>query len=197
MDSTQPTFVWASEHQKAFDALKVALTTAPVLGYPDFNREFILETDASLRGLGAVLSQIEENGKVHVIANASWTLRPSKKSMHNYSSAKLEQLALKWAVTEKFRDYLLGSKFTVYTDNNSPSIFQTSKLGASQINWLSKLALFDFNIIYRLGKMHQAADALSQHPEPNCKLESDSDSDDPVVLSFATVCGICGICHCL
>ena len=73
MDLTQPTFVWASEHQKAFDTLKAALTTAPVLGYPNFNREFILETDASLRGLGAVLSQVDENDKVHVIAYASQT----------------------------------------------------------------------------------------------------------------------------
>ena len=84
-DVTQSTFVWASEHQKAFNTLKLALTTAPVLGYPNFNREFILETDASLRGLGAVLSKIDENGKVHVIAYASQTLRPSEKSMHNYS----------------------------------------------------------------------------------------------------------------
>ena len=112
--------------------------------------------------------------------------------MHNYSSAKLELLALKWAVTEKFRDYLLGSKFTVYTDNNPLAYVQTSKLGASQICWLSKLALFDFNIIYRSGKTNQATDALSQCPEPNCKLESDSDSnsDDPVMLSYATICDI-------
>ena len=73
MDLTQPPFVWASEHQKAFDTLKVALTTAPVLGYPNFNREFILETDASLRELGAVLSQVDETSKVHVIAYASDT----------------------------------------------------------------------------------------------------------------------------
>ena len=64
MDLTQSTFIWASEHQTAFDALKVALTTAPVLGYPDFNREFILETDAPLRGMGAILSQVDENSKV-------------------------------------------------------------------------------------------------------------------------------------
>ena len=100
MDLTQPTFVWVSEHQKAFATLKVALTIAPVLGYPDFNREFILETDASLRGLGAVLSQIDENGKVHVIAYASQTLRPSEESMHNYSTTKLDLLTLKWAVTK-------------------------------------------------------------------------------------------------
>ena len=192
LDLTQPTFLWATEHQKAFDALKVALTTVPVLGYPDFNREFILETDASLRGLGAVLSHVDEAGKVHVIAYASQTLRPSEKSMCNYSSAKLELLALKWAVTKKFRDYLLGSKFTVYTDHNPLAYVQTSKLGASQICWLSKLALFGFNIMYRSGKTNQAADALSQHPEPHCKLESDSDSnsDDPVMLSYATICTI-------
>ena len=93
---------------------------------------------------------------------------------------------------QKFRDYLLGLKFTVYTDNNPLAYIQTSKLGTSQIHWLSKLALLNFNIIYRLGKTNQAADALSQHPEPNCKLESDSDSDsdDPVVLSYATMCDI-------
>ena len=194
LEVTIPKFVWASEHQKAFHALKLALTTAPVLGYPDFEREFILKTDASLRGLGAVLSPVDDLGKTHIIAYASRTLRPSERSMHNYSSAKLELLALKWAVTKKFRDYLLGSKFTVYTNNNPLAYIQTSKLGASQIHWLSKLALFDFNIIYRSGKTNQAADALSQCPEPNCKLESDDDSNndssDQVVLSYATICDI-------
>ena len=75
------------------------------------------------------MSQLDDQGKAHIIAYASRTLRPSENSMRIYSSAKLELLALKWAVTEKFRDYLLGSKFTVYTDNNPLAYIQTSKLG--------------------------------------------------------------------
>ena len=76
-------FKWVPEHQQAFDALKEALVTAPVLGYPDFNREFMLETDSSLQGLGAVLSQQDETGRLHVIAYASQSLCPSERSMHN------------------------------------------------------------------------------------------------------------------
>ena len=64
-------FKWMQEHQWAFDALKGALVTAPVLDYPDFNREFMLEMDASLQGLGAVLSQQDETGRLCVIAYAS------------------------------------------------------------------------------------------------------------------------------
>ena len=119
------------------------------MGYPDFTREFILETDASLKGLGTVLSQQQKDGSIRVIAYASRSLRPSERSMRNYSSAKLELLALKWAITEKFWDYLLGSRFQVYMDNNPLAYIQESKLGASQIRWLSELALFDFTIKYK------------------------------------------------
>ena len=130
------------KHQEVFDALKEALSTAPVLGYPDFSKEFILEIDASLNGLGTILSQQGKDGQIHVIAYASCSLHPSERSMHNYSSAKLELLVLKWVVTEKFRDYLLGLQFQVYTDNNLLTYIMESKLGASQIQWLSELALF-------------------------------------------------------
>ena len=78
LESTKPAFVWMSEHQVALDALKIALTMAQVLGYPDFNREFILETDASLKGLGAALSQQENTSKVCAIAYTSKTLRSSE-----------------------------------------------------------------------------------------------------------------------
>ena len=103
-------FVWSKECQQEFDALKLVLTTAPVLVYPDYSKPFILETDASLKGLGAVLSQKGNEGEIRVIAYASRSLRPSKRSMWDYSSAKIELMALKWSVCEKFKDYLLGLK---------------------------------------------------------------------------------------
>ena len=184
-------FEWTTKHQEAFDALKEALSTAPVLGYPDFSREFILEIDASLKGLGAVLSQQGKDGQIHVIAYVSRSLRPSERSMCNYSSAKPELLALKWAVTEKFRDYLLGSRFQVYTDNNPLTYIMESKLRASQIWWLSELALFDFVIKYRTGRSNRAADALSCHPfNPSCDdsfAETEADSDECEVISYSLV----------
>lgn len=159
---------WTKECDDAFETLKQKLTSSPVLGYPDFKREFIVETDASMDGLGAVLSQQQENGKV-VIAYASRTLRPQERNMNNYSSMKLELLALKWAVTEKFRDYLLGSRFIVYTDNNPLSYLQTAKLGATEMRWASQLAQFNFEVKFRSGKSNRNADALSRKPIPKVR----------------------------
>ena len=85
----QRIFEWMTRHQEAFDALKEALSTAPVLGYPDFSREFILEIDASLNGLASILSQQGKDRQIRVIAYASHSLCPSKRSMCNYSSVKL------------------------------------------------------------------------------------------------------------
>ena len=128
-----------------------------------------------MKGLGTVLSQQQKDGSICVIAYASRSLRPSERSMRNYSSAKLELLVLKWAVTEKFWDYLLGSQFQVYTDNNPLAYIQESKLGASQIQWLSELALFDFTIKYQTGCSNRAADALSHHPfNPSCNFDNES-----------------------
>jgi len=95
--------------------LKKALTEAPVLGFPDFSRSFILETNTSLLGLGEVLSLQQETGPV-VLGSARRALRPSERNMNNNSSMKLELLALHWAITQKYRDLLLGAEFTVFTD---------------------------------------------------------------------------------
>lgn len=121
--------LWSEECENAFQTLKRLLVSAPVLAYADFATPFVLEIDASQAGLGAVLSQ-EQEGKRRPVAFASLGLRPSERNMSNYSSRKLEFLALKWAVTQKFREYLLGNKFVVFTDNNPLSYLQTAKLGA-------------------------------------------------------------------
>ena len=178
--SDLPEFQWTPACQEGFDQLKKALTEAPVLAYPDYSKPFILETDASLKGLGAVLSQKGDDNEIRVIAYASRSLRPSEKSMRDYSSAKIELMALKWSVCDKFKDYLLGSKFTVFTDNNPLCYIKSSKLGAAQIRWLSELALYDFDIVYRTGKSNLVADALSRRPEVEEEMEREvlPESDD-------------------
>ena len=128
-------WVWKDEQQKVFDNLKKKIMTQPpVLAYPDFSKEFELHTDASTIGLGAVLYQ---DGKV--IAYASRALTKSEK---NYSAFKLEFLALKWAITEKFKDYLALQHFTVFTDSNPLTYVLTSaKLDATGHRWASSFPL--------------------------------------------------------
>lgn len=96
------------------------------------------------------------------IVFASRSLKPTERNMSNYSSMKLELVALKWAVTEKFREYLLGHKCTVFTDNNPLSHLATAKLGATEQNWVSELAEFDLTLKYRASSQNANADALSR-----------------------------------
>ena len=114
--SAKKTFVeWTEAADSAFEHLKKLCTSTPILAYPDYKLPFVLHTDSSSEGLGAVLYQ-KQNGKLRVIAYAS---RSVSKSESHYPAHKLEFLALKWAVCEKFHEYLYGSNmFEVYTDNN-------------------------------------------------------------------------------
>ena len=155
--------LWTPKCQVAFNDLKTALISAPVLGYSDFTKPFVVELDASLDGLGAILSQDQPDGR-RVIAYASRSLRPTEKNMENYSSQKLELLALKWAVCEKFRGYLLGSFFSAYTDNNPLAHQETAKWGAVEQRWVAELAAFNYEIHYKKGRNNRAADALSRNP---------------------------------
>ena len=157
---------WDEECQQSFNTLKEKLTSTPVLAYADFSLPFILEVDASHGGLGAVLSQ-EQAGQVRPVAYASRGLRPTERNMSNYSSMKLELLALKWAMADKFREYLLGHRCIVFTDNNPLSYLATAKLGAVEQRWVAQLASFDFELRYRSGKSNRNADALSRQQEPS------------------------------
>ena len=108
--------------------------------------------------------------------------------MRDYSSAKIELMALKWSVCDKFKDYLLGSKFTDFTDNNPLCYIKSSKLGAAQIHWLSELVLYDFDIVYHSGKSNLVADALSCHPEveeeTKKEIPTESDDDEWIAVSY-------------
>ena len=94
----------SEEALEAFEALKQACMNGPVLALTDYTKDFLLETDASKEGLGAVLYQKQEDRQFHPVAYDSWALTTHEK---NYHSMKLEFLALKWAITEHFKEYLL------------------------------------------------------------------------------------------
>lgn len=139
-----------------------ALTKPPILGYPDFDQPFALHCDASQDGLGAVLYQ-RQQGKMRVIAYGSRILSHSEKRYH---SGKLEFLALKWAICERFQDYLYHApSFVVYTDNNPLTyVNTTAKLNAAGHRWVAELADYHFTIRYRPGKNNNDADGLSRMP---------------------------------
>ena len=102
---------WLDEHQQALNTLIDLVTNQPILVYPDYKEEFYIHTDASSHGLGCILYQRQE-GKIGVISFASRTFRAAEK---NYHSTKLEFLALKWGICEKFPDYLrCADHFTVF-----------------------------------------------------------------------------------
>lgn len=156
-----PPFVWTEQCQNAFETIIQRLTTHPILAYPDFSLPFTLHVDASAEGLGATLYQLQD-GKSRVIGYGSRALSASER---NYSAYKREFLALKWAIVDKFRDYLYGPKFTAITDSNPLTYLSTSaKLSPSDHRWLAALAPFDFEILYRPGPSNGDADGLSRMP---------------------------------
>lgn len=173
---------WTNECQQAFDTIIDKLTSAPVLAFADPHKPYIVHTDASCTGLGAVLYQ-EQNGKKRVIAYASRGLTQSES---RYSAHKLEFLALKWAVTEKFNDYLYGTHFTIVTDSNPLTYLLTSaKLDATSYRWLSALSTFSFSIVYRAGKHNADADGLSRMPHGELSDDLMSQKERERILSFA------------
>ena len=108
-------FRWTNPCDVAFQQLKQCLVSCPVLAYPSFDEDFVLETDASVMGLGAVLAQLQSDGFAHPIAYASCALSPSER---NYGITELETLAVVWALSH-FHYYLYGHKVTVITDHTA------------------------------------------------------------------------------
>ena len=153
---------WNEKHQERLDFLIDRLMQPGVMAYPEFEQPFVLHTDASGEGLGAVLYQ-EQGGKLRVVGYGSRTLTPAERNYHLHSG-KLEFLALKWAITDKFRDYLFyAPSFVVFTDNNPLTyVMSSAKLNATGHRWVAELADYNLTIKYRRGKSNVNADILSR-----------------------------------
>ena len=141
--------------------LKEKVQSMPVLVFPDFDKPFLLETDASKEGLGVVLSQKQSDGWYHPVAFGSHSLTSSE----NYHSSKLEFLALKWSMTEHFKEYLMYMPFVVQTDNNLLTyVLMMPNLDATGHQWVGMLTSFQFKLKYQRGANNGAADTLSWVP---------------------------------
>ena len=154
-------FLWNQAQFESFHQLKQLLIHAPVLAFPDFSQEFILETDASGSGLGAILAQQQEDGTIRPIAYASRTLQQHEKK---YGATELEALGVVWSV-KHFRHYLYGHKCMVYTDHEPlKSLLNTPHPSGKLARWGLALQEVDLTIHYRPLRINKAADSLSRFP---------------------------------
>ena len=148
------------EAVEAFDLLKTKCMTTPVLAFADFEKPFLLEADTSSCGLGAVLSQKEDDDKYHPVTYASRELKGGEKKYH---SSKLEFLALKWAMTDQFKEYLQYRLFTVRMDNNPLTyVMTTPNLDVIGHRWVTAMAGYNMTIEYLKGTENKIADLMSR-----------------------------------
>ena len=152
-------FEWEQAQQTAFNALQQALVSPRILDYPQLHDRFVLTTDASDVGLGAVLST--ERGSVVEFASRTLTAAEQK-----YTTTEKECLGILWAI-RKFRHYLIGAHFTLKTDHKPLQWLESSRNQAHSQHlerWSLELRAYDFTVVHRSGRCNQTADALSRHP---------------------------------
>ena len=169
---------WTEHCQKAFDSLKNAVTSSPILIFPDDNKPYKLEADSSDYASGAVLSQESEDGKWHPVAFLSKSLNEVER---NYDIHDKELLAIIRAL-EEWRHYLEGTKhkFEIWTDHKNLEYFMTAKkLNRRQARWSLYLSRFDFSLHHRPGKSSGKPDALSRRPDHS---KGENDNKDTVML---------------
>jgi transposase InsO family protein len=171
-------FDWSVECQTAFAKLKTALTTKPILHTPDFTKTFKLQTDASDRGLGVVLSQ-NFDGREYPIAYASRTLSPGELK---WDTREKEALAIIWGC-EHFRPYLIGKPFMVETDHSSLKWLMNVPKGRLS-RWALRLSEYDFEIRHKAGVTHGNADGVSRVPLPHNPADDIYDDDMPHVYTL-------------
>src|SRR6266540_3433816 len=152
-------FEWTVDRQKAFEAIKIKLATAPVVTYPNFDKPFILYTDASGGGVGAVLHQKGEDGRERIIACASRTYNEHEKK---YPIIEQECLAVVWGV-KKFKQFFSVKLFKITTNHMALETIKTVDLPSKRrAQWLCKLQQYDFTIEHRKGNKIAHVDAFSR-----------------------------------
>ena len=188
-------FNWMLKCETAFTTLKSKLITPPVLAYPNFEKDFTLETDASILGLGAVLAQLQEDSKSHSVAYASRALNRSEK---NYSITELETLAVVWAITH-FRAHLYGNNVKVVTNHSAvKSILETPNPTGKHARWWTKVfgsGVRSVSIVYRAGSENAVADALSRSPHDSPPTVGIAEGDTQVASIDTIVADIGSLLH--
>ncbi|CAM4532478.1 unnamed protein product [Lepidochelys kempii] len=171
--------VWTEQCQVAFRALKEALVSGPVLANPDFDKPFVVFTDASDTGLGAVLMQEDEKGERHPIMYLSKKLLPREQ---HYAAIEKECLAMVWAL-KKLEPYLFGRHFTVYTDPSPLTwLHQMKGANAKLLRWSLLLQDYDMDVVHVKGSANLIADALSRRGGP--ELPQVTGQRDPAQFSL-------------
>jgi transposase InsO family protein len=152
---------WGEEQQRAYEGIIRSLTEPPVLTFPDFKKQFVLETDASQRAISAILGQQDEKGGTRVISYASRILTAEER---NYTPAERECLAVVFG-TKLYRVYLHGAKFKLITDSTGVKLLNSHRDSHGRMmRWALHMQDFDFEIEHRPGRLHVAADCLTRPP---------------------------------
>jgi hypothetical protein len=158
-------FLWGEECEEAFQSMKQALAEAPVLAFSNFTKEFIITTDASAEAIGAVMTQMGDDGKEHLLSCHSRTLRGAEKNYNNYDH---EALAVFYGA-EQNHSYIWGSKVQFCTNNSAVVHLGKDKRShsARAMRWFIKLGEYDYTIEHKSGRKIAHADALSHYPVPD------------------------------
>jgi hypothetical protein len=157
-------WIWGDEQEAAFGQLKDRLASAPILRRPIAGRTYQLHTDWSTLGIGAVLTQMDDNGKEFVIA---YTSRSNNNAEAQYSSYEGECLAAIWAIAH-FRCYLYSNEFLLVTDHQPLKwLMESDKLTGKLARWALMLMEYDFKVVHRAGLVNMDADGLSRNPVPS------------------------------
>ena len=158
--------IWTDNCDKAFEDMKAALTEAPILTFPDFKKEFILDTDASFDAIGAVLSQKDDNGREHVIAYGSHAMNNFERG---YCITRKELLAI-YYFCQHFNHYLYGRQFRLRTDHKAITFMMKTKnpITPQFQTWINYLSSLDIKMEFRKGINHGNADMLSRSSCETC-----------------------------